>query len=206
MAIWYSCKIQYLKQFDDGKMKIVSEEYLIDAVSFTDAEARIYKCISDTISDFNIASVRKTNIKDVFNFDDCEVWYRCKMSYLSIDESNGKEKRTNSYMLVSADTPKQAYERLQESLASMIVPYDITDVNLTTIIDVFPYVSEEDKLPENFKSIGEPRLKAKSETTISEPKEQFTSSDRDLEIITEEEISEEEAEELLKSGDAEEIE
>ncbi len=211
MAIWYSCKIQYLKQFDDGKMKIVSEEYLIDAVSFTDAEARIYKCISDTISDFNIASVRKTNIKDVFNFDDCEVWYRCKMSYLSIDESGGgKEKRVNSYMLVSADTPKQAYERLQESLASMIVPFDITDVNLTTIIDVFPYVSEEDKLqeklPENFKSIGEPRLKAKSETTISEPKEQFTSSDKDLEVVIEEEISEEEAEELLKSGNAEEIE
>jgi hypothetical protein len=205
MAIWYSCKIQYLKQFDDGKMKIVSEEYLIDAVSFTDAEARIYKCISATISDFNIASVRKTNIKDVFNFEDCETWYRCKMSYMSIDESNGKEKRTNSYMLLSAETPKQAYERLQESLASMIVPFDITDVNLTTIIDVFPYVAEEEKLPENFKSIGEPRLKKREEEVVT-PKEHFTSSDKDLDVVTEEEISEEEAEELLRNGDAEVIE
>lgn len=200
MAIWYSCKIQYLRQFDDGKMKIVSEEYLIDAVSFTDAEARIYKCISDTISDFNIVSVRKTNIKDVFNYDDCETWYRCKMSYLSIDESSGKEKRVNSYMLVSAETPKQAYERLQESLATMIVPFDITDVNLTTIVDVFPYVAEEDKMPENMKPIGQPYLKPKE---VAEPTEQFTTSDRDLEIITEEEISEEEAEALLKDGNAE---
>jgi hypothetical protein len=207
MAIWYSCKIQYLKQFDGDKMKIVSEEFLIDAVSFTDAEARMYKCISDTVKDFNIASVRKTNIKDVFNYDDSEIWYRCKMSYLSIDDSNGKEKRTNSYMLVSADNPKQAYERLQESLASMIVPFDITDVNLTTILDVFPYVADEDKVPENFKPIGEPRLKKENAKenfgVVEEVKENFTSSDRDLEIITEEEISEEEAEALIKAGAAE---
>jgi hypothetical protein len=128
------------------------------------------------------------------------------MSYLSIDESNGKEKRTNSYMLISADNPKHAYERLQESLASMIVPYDITDVNLTTIIDVFPYVSEEEKLPESFKSIGEPRLKTNPNIEVPSPKEQFTSSDKDLEVVTEEEISEEEAEALLNSGNAEIIE
>jgi hypothetical protein len=205
MAIWYSCKIQYLKQFDGDKMKIVSEEYLIDAVSFTDAEARIYKCMSDSIKDFNIVSVRKTNIKDVFNYEDCEIWYRCKMSYLSIDDSNGKEKRVNSYMLLAAENPKQAYDRLQESLASMIVPFDITDVNLTTIIDVFPYVTEEDKLPDNFKPVGEPRLKKETTAATTEVKENFTASDRDLEIITEEEISEEEAEALLKAGEAEEI-
>ncbi len=206
MAIWYACKIQYLKQFDGDKMKIVSEEYLIDAVSFTDAEARIYKCMSDSIKDFNIVSVRKTNIKDVFNYEDSETWYRCKMSYLSIDESAGKEKRVNSYMLLSADNPKQAYERLQESLASMIVPFDITDVNLTTVIDVFPYVSEEEeKLPDNFKPVGEPRLKKPELAATKEVTENYTASDRDLDIITEEEISDEEAEALVKAGLAEEI-
>ncbi|MFY7786644.1 MAG: DUF4494 domain-containing protein [Thermoflexibacteraceae bacterium] len=190
MATWYLCKIQYMKQLEDGKMKIVSEDYLIDAVSFTDAEARIYKLVSATINEFNIVGVRKTNFRDVFNYDDTEKWFKCKMSYLAVDEGSGKEKRINSYMLVSADNPKQAYERLEEQMAAMIVPYDITDVNATTIVEVFPYVAAEDEVPANFTPIGNKRIKQNEVLATQEVNDNLDMSDRDLEIITEEELTE----------------
>ncbi len=194
MATWYLCKIQYMKQLEDGKMKIVSEDYLIDAVSFTDAEARIYKLVSSTINEFNIVGVRKTNFRDVFNYDDTEKWFKCKMSYVAVDESGGKEKRINSYMLVSADNPKQAYERLEEQMAAMIVPYDITDVNATTIVEVFPYVAAEDEVPENLTPIGNKRIKQNEVLATQEVNENLDMSDRDLEIITEEDVPEDDFE------------
>ncbi len=146
MATWFQCKIQYAKFLENEKVKMVSEIYLVDAVSFTDAEARLYRSLGSTIPDFLIQSVSKTGFKEIFNYEDCETWYKCKVAYHDVDESSGKEKRFTSLMLVSAQNCRQAIERIDEQLKSWIIRYDITDVNLSPIIEVIPYVSEEEEM------------------------------------------------------------
>jgi hypothetical protein len=146
MTTWFQCRIQYVKILDNDKIKTVTENYLIDAVSFTDAEARLYRSLGSTIPEFFITSVSKTAFKEIFNYDDCENWFKCKVAYVDADEGSGKEKRITSMMLVSASNPKQAYERIEEQLSSWIIPYEITDINTSNIIEVIPYVSEEEDL------------------------------------------------------------
>lgn len=146
MATWFQCKIQYPKFLENDKMKMVSETYLVDAVSFTDAEARLYRSLGSSIPDFLIQSVSKTGFKEIFNYDDCETWYKCKIAYHDLDESSGKEKRFTSLMLVSAQNCRQAIERIDEQLKSWVIPYEITDVNLSPIVEVIPYISEEEEM------------------------------------------------------------
>jgi hypothetical protein len=179
MATWFQCKIQYAKFLENNKIKMVSETYLVDAVSFTDAEARLYRSLGSAIPDFLIQSVSKTGFKEIFNYEDSETWYKCKVAYYDIDESNGKEKRFTSLMLVSAQNCRQAIERIDEQLKSWIVPYDITDVNLSPIIEVIPYISEEEEM------INSGRLKRAQVPEIDD-----TFTDQEEEIIEEFDIEE----------------
>lgn len=148
-------------------MKIVAETYLVDAVSFTDAEARLYRSLSTAIPDFLILSVTKTAFKEIFNYEDCETWYKCKVVYQDVDQSSGKEKRFSSLMLVAAQNCRQAIERIEEQLSTWVVPYEITDVNLTSIVEVIPYISEEEEMimSGRLKSVQKP---SSSQTTLSE--------------------------------------
>jgi hypothetical protein len=155
MAIWFLCKIRYQKQAENGKQTTINESYLIDSVSFTEAETRIYQELSSIIKDFNLVSVRPMRLTDVFHYEDAETWFKCKVNYVSVDEKSGKEKKVQNTMLVSALNVKQAYERIEESLKSMLVPFEISDVNITNILEIFPYIPEETKVPANFRPLAE---------------------------------------------------
>jgi hypothetical protein len=144
MTTWFICTIQYIKILENDKAKNVSEQYLVDSVSFTDAETRLYRSLSNAIKDFIISRVSKTNYVDVFNYEDCETWYKCKISYIDVDEHSGKEKRISKFMLIAAPNPREAYDRLQAQLSSWIIPFEITDINLSPIVEVIPYVSGEE--------------------------------------------------------------
>jgi hypothetical protein len=147
MATWFQCKIQYVKFLENDKIKTVSETYLVDAVSFTDAEARLYRSIGSSIPEFNIVSVGKTPFREVYNYDDTETWFKVKVSYIdAVDEGGvGKEKRITMPVLIAAPGAKQAIERVEEQFKSWVVPYDITDVNISNIVEVIPYVSEDEE-------------------------------------------------------------
>ncbi len=161
MPSWYLGKIKYQQEQENGALKTISEAYLVDAVSYTDAEARIYRIVADNTPDFQISSLTKMKLSDVFHFEDegGEKWFKCKTFYVSIDDSSGtaKEKKIVSYMLVNADSPKQAIERIEKSLATMLIPYEITDVNLTPILEVYPYSPEDEaqQVPAGFRSLAE---------------------------------------------------
>lgn len=163
MAIWFLCKIRYQKQSENGKQTAVNESYLVDSVSFTDAETRIYQELSSIIKDFTLTGVRPMRLTDVFHYEDAETWYKCKVNYVSVDEKSGKEKKIQNTMLVSAWSVKQAYERIEESLKSMLVPFDISDINITNIMEIFPYVAEE-KIPANFRPLAEVQAERDMET------------------------------------------
>ena len=79
MPSWFLCKIRYRKEDDRGKLATINESYLVDSVSFTDAEARLLDQLMDTHKDYTLASVGPMRLADVFHYDDSEVWYRCKV-------------------------------------------------------------------------------------------------------------------------------
>ena len=106
-----------------------------------------------------IAQITKSNISDVFFFEGFDIWYKCKIVYHVTDGDSGKEKKVTNYMFVSAENVKDAYDKLEESLRSMMVSYNITSIVESPVLEVFPYISEEenvaDEIPSNLKPLSE---------------------------------------------------
>lgn len=159
MRTWFLCKVKYAKENEEGLLKNISEQYLVDAVSFTEAEAIIYDRLGSQIrGDFQITGLSKSNIVDVFFFEDADIWYKCKVSYLVSDGESGKEKKVTQYMIVTASDVKEAFDRIQESLSNMLVSFRVPDIVESPIVEVFPYEKDEvaEQLPEgNFRPLSE---------------------------------------------------
>ena len=158
MQTWFECKVKYVKIDDDGRERKVSEVYLVDAVTFTDAETRIIQNVQTMVrGEFIVDNIKKSNIVEIFPHENGEWWYKAKIGIVTIDENAGKEKKINNYFLVSADDIKQALQRLEDGLSYILVPYQTTSLAISTIVDVFPYF--EDKvnkpIPSNLKPLSE---------------------------------------------------
>lgn len=160
MASWYLGKIRYQKEDETGRLKTTNEAYLVDALSYTEAEARLYQQIVTDASDFSVTAITRMRLADLFTFEGGEKWFKCKVIYYSVDEKSGKEKKIVNYMLINADDISEALTRITDSLKTMLVPYETTDINLTPILDVFPYSAEEEieeqvEIPANFRPLKE---------------------------------------------------
>ena len=156
MKSWFVCTVKYTKEDDKGNRKKITEPYLVDAVSFSEAEARIYQELESIIQgDFYVNDISKSNFEDVFHYDDADVWYKCKVTYTDVDHESQKEKKITKYMLVSAHDVKQAYERMQESLNTMIVPFEIPSIVESSFVEVFVYDSEvNQEIPDNLTPVA----------------------------------------------------
>jgi len=145
MSTWFECKVKYEKIMQDGNQKKVNEPYLVDAVSFTDAEARINEVLEPYISgEFFVNNMKIANYSDLIPSENGDRWFKCKVSYISIDEEKGVERKTNSYMLVQANNLKEAYDNIEKSMAGMVSDYEIPAIQESPIMDVFPYFSKEE--------------------------------------------------------------
>ncbi|GAB3701242.1 DUF4494 domain-containing protein [Spirosoma flavus] len=158
MPNWFLGKIRYQKPIDEGtvgtrlqefiKQETITEAYLVDAVSFTDAEARLYQEIAANTPDFEITAVNRMKLADIFSHEDGgETWFKVKAVFITDDERTGKQKKTPNLLLVNAENPKQAYERVEQALKTALDPFEITDVNTTKILEIFPYVDEAELAP-----------------------------------------------------------
>jgi len=140
MNSWFTIKVKYTKQLEDGRLKRVTEPYLVDAISFTDAEARIYEEVGTNIKgEFLITGISKTDYADIFYYEDADDWYKCKLTYVTADADSGKEKKVSNNFLVTAHNVKQAFERIKESLSDMTVTFEIPSIMLSPIVEVLPY-------------------------------------------------------------------
>jgi hypothetical protein len=159
MRTWFLCKVKYAKENEEGLLKNISEQYLVDAVSFTEAEAILYDRLASQIrGDFQVTGISKSNIVDVFFYEDSDIWYKCKISYLVADADSGKERKVTQYMIVTAEDVKNAYDRIQESLSNMLVSFRIPDIVESAIVEVFPFEKDEvaEQLPPgNFRPVSE---------------------------------------------------
>lgn len=155
MQNWFEVKTKFIKIDDDGCERKATEIYLVDAVSVTNAEARTIKELSQIVrGEMQVVKASSSNIVEIFPNETGEWWWKAKISIVTIDEKAGKERKINNYFLVAADDAKQALQRLEEGLAYILVPYQITSISISQIIDVFPYFGEQGAaIPANLKPI-----------------------------------------------------
>lgn len=146
MNNWFTVKVKYTKQLENGSFKRVTEPYLLAAMTFTDAEARIYEELGQVIrGEFNVVGIMRTEIHDIFHYEDADVWYKVKLTYESMDAEEEKAKKVTQNFLVSAHSVKDAYDRIKESLATLMVDFIIPAITVSPIVDIFPYREELDK-------------------------------------------------------------
>ena len=144
MLNWFECKIKYEKTVEEGKIIKVNETYLVDALSFTEAEARINLEMKPFISgEFIVSNIRRARISELFNNENGDKWYRSKLYFITFDEEKGTEKRTAVTMMVQANDIKEAWDGLQEGMKGSMSDYVIASIVETLIIDVYPMSAGE---------------------------------------------------------------
>ena len=150
-AVWFECKISYEKVMEDGLQKKVKESYVVDALSFTEAESRIMEEMSSYISgEFTIENINKASYKEIFFSDEdlADKWYKAKLQFITIDEKTEKEKRSNVYYLVQAGSLKGAVANIESVMGTTMIDYVIASVAETQLMDVFEYGKHEGKSEE----------------------------------------------------------
>lgn len=140
MAQLFETKIRYDKIQENGAVKKATEAYLVDALSFTEAEARIIEEMTPYISgDFSVVAIKRTKIAEVFWNPEAEKWWTVKVNFITLDEKNGVEKKSASLILVQADDDASAREKFNEGMRGTMADYEIAGINETNYLEVFKY-------------------------------------------------------------------
>ena len=138
MANWFECKVRYDKLQENGAAKKVTEPYLVDALSFTEAEARITEEQRPFISgEFAVSAIKPTKIAEIFWDETGDRWYLVKVAFITIDEKTAAEKRSMSLILVQAANFKHAVERFEEGMKGTMADYEIVQITETPLMDVY---------------------------------------------------------------------
>ena len=135
---WFECKVKYDKTLESGAVKTVTEPYLVDALSFTEAEARITEEMQPYISgEFTVSAVRRVNLSDIFYNESGDRWYKVKSNFITIDEKTAVEKKTASFQLVQASDFKEALDVFMEGMKDTMADFEIASITETMLMDVF---------------------------------------------------------------------
>ena len=150
-ATWFEAKIRYEKMMEDGCLKKVTETYVIDALSFSEAEKRILEKMGSYVSgEVEVCALKIAPYKEIFfadsNMDD--KWYVAKLAFITIDEKTDKEKKTRVCYLVNAGNINAAVKNIEEQMAGTMIDYDTFNVSETQILDVFEYKPKGENKPE----------------------------------------------------------
>lgn len=145
MNNWFECKVSYEKTMENGKQKRVTEPYLVDALSFTEAEARIIEKITPFISgSFSVAAIKRERISEIFTDETGDRWFKAKVTFVTINEKTLEEKKTVCNMLIQALDIDQAKDNLRKGMKGTLADYVIESLTETKLMDIFPYESKED--------------------------------------------------------------
>ena len=141
---WFEVKVKYEKTAEEGKIIKVNELYLFDALTFTEAEARVNEELKPFISgEFFAATIKRARINELFESNG-DKWYKAKVYLISLDEEKGVEKRTACTILVQADSVKDAWDVLESGMKGTMADYEVAGINETAILDVYKYKVEEE--------------------------------------------------------------
>lgn len=141
-STWFECKIRYEKTMEDGSQKKVTELYVVDALSFTEAEASIIEEMSSYISgEFEVKDIKKAAYGEIFFSDSpsADSWYKTKLQFITIDDKTEKEKKSNVNYLVHGSTLPGAVKSIDEVMGGTMIDYVIASIAETQIMDVFEH-------------------------------------------------------------------
>lgn len=154
---WYECKVKYRKTQETGEQKVTTETYLLDAISYTEAEARINEEMATyTSEEFLITNIKVANFSEVHPYENSDRWFRSKVALIAYDEESGKERKTNMYLLVQANDVKEAYDNTIAAMKETMGDYTIPAIAESPIMDVFPYFTGEEEQLEKFNALENP--------------------------------------------------
>lgn len=149
MANWFETKVRYDKMMENGMQKKVTEPYLVDALTFTEAEARITEEVTPFISgEFSISAVKRTKIAEIFWDDTADKWYLVKVNFITLDEKTAVEKKTTSQILVAASDFRGALENFMDGMKGTMADFEIASIAETPIMDVYRAKLESTKVSE----------------------------------------------------------
>lgn len=138
---WFETRVQYEKLSpEDGLDKKVTEVYLVDAMSFTEAEARTIELVQPYVrGEFTIVAIKRAKLYEVFTSPVCDKWFKVKVQFIILDQEKGSEKRVPAQMLLSADDLNEARESLIENMKDTMSDYEIVKIEETPILEVAAY-------------------------------------------------------------------
>ena len=142
---WFECKVRYDKTLETGLLKKVTESYLVDALSFTEAEERFLQEIEPMMSgEYSVSDIKRAKISELFESIDTtdDKWYKAKVAYIAYDEKKGVEKRTNQIMLIQAKDLRVAVQNLDKGMQGTMGDWDIISIAETPIMDIFKFTAD----------------------------------------------------------------
>ena len=155
MNEWFQCTIKYEKTLENGLVKKVSEPYLVDAISFTEAEKRIIEEIKPFMTGiFEVADIKRAHYAELFESADesADRFFKAKLQFITLDEKSGKEKTTSQNILAQAADLRDSIQRLDEGMKTSTIDYTIASVQETPIMDIYHY---KEMAPDNFRKVDE---------------------------------------------------
>lgn len=148
MHTWFECKIRYEKVMENGMQKKVTEPYLVDALSFTEAEARIIEEMTPFITgEFSVSDIKRANYSELFHSEEesADRWFSCRLEFVTLDEKSGAEKKTKTNVLVQAADLRDAMKKLDEGMKGTMADYNAVCIKETALMDVYPFTEKESK-------------------------------------------------------------
>jgi len=142
MHNYFLAKIRYEKTNEDGLIRKTTESYLVDALSFTECEARVIQEMEAFISgEFQVADIKRANYSELFVSDEesADKWYDARLAFITLDERSGKEKRSYNNILVQAADLNDALKKLNENMKGTLCDYESVKIQETLIMDVYQY-------------------------------------------------------------------
>ncbi|MBR0201493.1 MAG: DUF4494 domain-containing protein [Bacteroidaceae bacterium] len=143
---WFECKVRYDKTMETGLLKKVTESYLVDALSFTEAEKRFIEEITPYLSgEYVVTDIKRARLAELFESNDASAdrWFKAKVAYITLDEKTGAEKRTNQNVMVQATDFRDALKNLDNAMKGTLGDWVIVSITETAIMDVFRYAKAE---------------------------------------------------------------
>ncbi len=151
-STWFETSVKYQKMMEDGQEKVVTEQYVVDALTFTEAESVIYEEMAHYVSgDIKLTRIAQAAYGEIFfsDMDTDDKWYKAKLQFITIDEKTEKEKRSNVTYLVQAKSLPIAVKYVDQVMGGTMVDYVIAGITETKFMDVFEHNATSKKEEKN---------------------------------------------------------
>lgn len=153
MSEWFECKVKYDKTMEDGLIKSTTETYLVDALSFTEAEERFIEEIQPFMSgEFVVTDIKRARLAELMESEDLtdDHFFKARVAYITLDEKKGTEKRSVQSILIQAKDFRTALKNLDAGMRGTLGDWVIVSITETKIMDIFKFKADDaDTVPEN---------------------------------------------------------